>query len=208
MKLWGEWMFLVMTSASSRFRNSSTKDLSQFAAEAIAFNRQLSLHDEQQEDAEAIVCSMRLSPPSNSRLARRRAKSSALRSTDFAPACDDLEMPAWIPLWSFPDWFPPLTSLFIWFFYLNGLLFSIYSQRLLIVLIMDLIRLSFKQGRLAFCFKTYWALQIYLWLMRQNAKPIFIKAIYSKVHIITKAAFQRCRTAVQLFLSWCNIILF
>ncbi|XP_037530671.1 MAP kinase-interacting serine/threonine-protein kinase 1 [Nematolebias whitei] len=75
-------------------RNSSTKDLSQFAAEAIAFNRQLSLHDEQQEDAEAIVCSMRLSPPSNSRLARRRAKSSALRSTDFAPACDDLEIPA------------------------------------------------------------------------------------------------------------------
>ncbi|KAF6719177.1 MAP kinase-interacting serine/threonine-protein kinase 1 [Oryzias melastigma] len=31
-------------------RNSSTKDLSQFAAEAIAFNRQLSQHDEQQED--------------------------------------------------------------------------------------------------------------------------------------------------------------
>ncbi|KAK7888915.1 hypothetical protein WMY93_024475 [Mugilogobius chulae] len=58
-------------------RNSSTKDLSQFAADAIAFNRQLSQHDEQQ-DVEAIVCSMRLSPPSNSRLARRRAQSSAL----------------------------------------------------------------------------------------------------------------------------------
>lgn len=71
-------------------RNSSTKDLTQFAAEAIAFNRQLSQHDEQQEDEGAIVCSMRLSPPSNSRLARRRAQSSALRTQDFAPASDDL----------------------------------------------------------------------------------------------------------------------
>uniref|UniRef100_A0A1A8BPL0 non-specific serine/threonine protein kinase n=1 Tax=Nothobranchius kadleci TaxID=1051664 RepID=A0A1A8BPL0_NOTKA len=71
-------------------RNSSTKDLSQFAADAIAFNRQLSQHDEHQEDVGAIVCSMRLSPPSNSRLARRRAQSSALRSSDFAPASDDL----------------------------------------------------------------------------------------------------------------------
>ncbi|XP_031174243.1 MAP kinase-interacting serine/threonine-protein kinase 1 isoform X1 [Sander lucioperca] len=71
-------------------RNSSTKDLTQFAAEAIAFNRQLSQHDEQQEDVGGIVCSMRLSPPSNSRLARRRAQSNALRTTDFAPASDDL----------------------------------------------------------------------------------------------------------------------
>uniref|UniRef100_A0A671V8C1 non-specific serine/threonine protein kinase n=1 Tax=Sparus aurata TaxID=8175 RepID=A0A671V8C1_SPAAU len=71
-------------------RNSSTKDLTQFAAEAIAFNRQLSQHDEQQEDVGAIVCSMRLSPPSNSRLARRRAQSNALRTGDFAPASDDL----------------------------------------------------------------------------------------------------------------------
>lgn len=71
-------------------RNSSTKDLTQFAAEAIAFNRQLSQHDEQQEDVGAIVCSMRLSPPSNSRLARRRAQSNALRTRDFAPASDDL----------------------------------------------------------------------------------------------------------------------
>uniref|UniRef100_A0A8C5FYL3 non-specific serine/threonine protein kinase n=1 Tax=Gouania willdenowi TaxID=441366 RepID=A0A8C5FYL3_GOUWI len=71
-------------------RNSSTKDLSQFAAEAIAFNRQLSQHDEeQQESREATVCSMRLSPPSNSRLARRRAQSNALRAEDFAPASDD-----------------------------------------------------------------------------------------------------------------------
>eukprot|EP00064_Thunnus_orientalis_P018889 superscaffoldBa00004506_g18997 len=71
-------------------RNSSTKDLTQFAAEAIAFNRQLSQHDEQQGDVGAIVCSMRLSPPSNSRLARRRAQSNALRTRDFAPASDDL----------------------------------------------------------------------------------------------------------------------
>uniref|UniRef100_A0A3Q2GA78 non-specific serine/threonine protein kinase n=1 Tax=Cyprinodon variegatus TaxID=28743 RepID=A0A3Q2GA78_CYPVA len=71
-------------------RNSSTKDLTQFAAEAIAFNRQLSQHDEQQEDSGAIVCSMRLSPPSKSRLARRRAQSNAMRSGDFAPGSDDL----------------------------------------------------------------------------------------------------------------------
>ncbi|MEQ2205401.1 hypothetical protein XENOCAPTIV_026885 [Xenoophorus captivus] len=70
--------------------NSSTKDLTQFAAEAIAFNRQLSQHDEQQEDSGAIVCSMRLSPPSNSRLARRRAESNAMRSGDFSPVSDDL----------------------------------------------------------------------------------------------------------------------
>ncbi|XP_076880830.1 MAP kinase-interacting serine/threonine-protein kinase 1 [Brachyhypopomus gauderio] len=63
-------------------RNCSTKDLTQFAAEAMAFNRQLSQQDEeQQEDCATIVCSMRLSPPSNSRLARRRAQSLALRST-------------------------------------------------------------------------------------------------------------------------------
>ncbi|XP_043984659.1 MAP kinase-interacting serine/threonine-protein kinase 1 [Gambusia affinis] len=71
-------------------RNSSTKDLTQFAAEAIAFNRQLSQHDEQQEDSASIVCSMRLSPPSKSRLARRRAQSNALRSGDFSPVSDDL----------------------------------------------------------------------------------------------------------------------
>lgn len=71
-------------------RNSSTKDLTQFAAEAIAFNRQLSQHDEQQEDAGAVVCTMRLSPPSNSRLARRRAQSSAQRMQEFAPSPDDL----------------------------------------------------------------------------------------------------------------------
>ncbi|KAJ8276963.1 hypothetical protein GJAV_G00069860 [Gymnothorax javanicus] len=67
-------------------RNSSTKDLTQFAADAIAFNRQLSQHDEERDDMSTIVCSMRLSPPSNSRLARRRAQSLALRdgpSGDF-----------------------------------------------------------------------------------------------------------------------------
>lgn len=71
-------------------RNSSTKDLTQFAAEAIAFNRQLSQHDEQQGDVGAIVCTMRLSPPSNSRLARRRAQSNAQRIGEFAPSPDDL----------------------------------------------------------------------------------------------------------------------
>uniref|UniRef100_A0A8C8HTL5 non-specific serine/threonine protein kinase n=1 Tax=Oncorhynchus tshawytscha TaxID=74940 RepID=A0A8C8HTL5_ONCTS len=66
-------------------------DLTQFAADAIAFNRQLSQHDEEQEEVvTTIVTSMRLSPPSNSRLARRRAQSNAQRTTqDFLPADDD-----------------------------------------------------------------------------------------------------------------------
>ncbi|XP_059385155.1 MAP kinase-interacting serine/threonine-protein kinase 1 isoform X1 [Carassius carassius] len=63
-------------------RNCSTKDLTQFAADAIAFNRQLSQKEEEQEDFGAVVCSMRLSPPSNSRLARRRAQSQALRASN------------------------------------------------------------------------------------------------------------------------------
>ncbi|OCT84968.1 hypothetical protein XELAEV_18023129mg [Xenopus laevis] len=51
-------------------RNSSTKDLTIFAAEAIALNRQLSQHDndlnEEHENESFIhaVCSIRLSPPS------------------------------------------------------------------------------------------------------------------------------------------------
>ncbi|XP_051867577.1 MAP kinase-interacting serine/threonine-protein kinase 1-like isoform X2 [Pristis pectinata] len=65
-------------------RNNSTKDLTHFAAEAIAFNRQLSQQDEEmQGEQEAIiktVCSMRLSPPSSSRLAKRRAKTQAAKS--------------------------------------------------------------------------------------------------------------------------------
>ncbi|CAL8253491.1 unnamed protein product [Merluccius merluccius] len=76
-------------------RNSSTKDLTQFTADAIAFNRQLSQQDEEQEDTEAVVvvanvvsCSMRLSPPSNSRLARRRAQSNAVRAADFLPSAE------------------------------------------------------------------------------------------------------------------------
>lgn len=64
-------------------RNCSTKDLTQFAAEAIAFNRQLSQQEEEQEDFGIVVCSMRLSPPSNSRLARRRAQSQALRTNTW-----------------------------------------------------------------------------------------------------------------------------
>ena len=70
-------------------RNSSTKDLTQFAADAIAFNRQLSQHEEEREDASAVVCSMKLSPPSNSRLARRRAQTNALRAQDFLPTTEE-----------------------------------------------------------------------------------------------------------------------
>ncbi|XP_069088837.1 MAP kinase-interacting serine/threonine-protein kinase 1 [Pleurodeles waltl] len=68
-------------------RNSSTKDLTIFAAEAIAFKRQLSQHDcelsEQQDSVVQAVCSMKLSPPSKSRLAKRRAKAQASKSSDF-----------------------------------------------------------------------------------------------------------------------------
>ncbi|KAL2089945.1 hypothetical protein ACEWY4_014633 [Coilia grayii] len=73
-------------------RNSSTKDLTQFAADAIAFNRQLSQHEEEEEeceDASVVVCSMKLSPPSNSRLARRRAQSNALRARGFLPMAEE-----------------------------------------------------------------------------------------------------------------------
>lgn len=62
-------------------RNSSTKDLTIFAAEAVALNRQLSQHDsdlnEEHESFIHTVCSMRLSPPSKSRLAKRRAQAHA-----------------------------------------------------------------------------------------------------------------------------------
>ncbi|MEE6495412.1 hypothetical protein FKM82_002039 [Ascaphus truei] len=62
-------------------RNSSTKDLTLFAAEAIALNRQLSQRDsdliEERETIIHAICSMRLSPPSKSRLAKRRAQTQA-----------------------------------------------------------------------------------------------------------------------------------
>ncbi|XP_028640728.1 MAP kinase-interacting serine/threonine-protein kinase 1 isoform X2 [Grammomys surdaster] len=71
-------------------RNSSTMDLTLFAAEAIALNRQLSQHEENElaEEQEALtegLCSMKLSPPSKSRLARRRALAQAGRSQDVNP---------------------------------------------------------------------------------------------------------------------------
>uniref|UniRef100_A0A8C8ZRZ0 Protein kinase domain-containing protein n=1 Tax=Prolemur simus TaxID=1328070 RepID=A0A8C8ZRZ0_PROSS len=71
-------------------RNSSTMDLTLFAAEAIALNRQLSQHEENElaEEPEALaegLCSVKLSPPSKSRLARRRALAQAGRSADEGP---------------------------------------------------------------------------------------------------------------------------
>ncbi|XP_057246523.1 MAP kinase-interacting serine/threonine-protein kinase 1 isoform X3 [Malurus melanocephalus] len=71
-------------------RNSSTKDLTLFAAEAIALNRQLSQHESElsaeEESAAHAMCSMKLSPPSKSRLAKRRAMAQATKTTDFQPA--------------------------------------------------------------------------------------------------------------------------
>ncbi|XP_077306853.1 MAP kinase-interacting serine/threonine-protein kinase 1 [Lithobates pipiens] len=73
-------------------RNSSTKELTLFAAEAIAVNRQLSQHDSDLSDENESfiqkICSMRLSPPSKSRLAKRRAQ--ALASKGSAPVSSPL----------------------------------------------------------------------------------------------------------------------
>uniref|UniRef100_A0A8V0ZW35 non-specific serine/threonine protein kinase n=1 Tax=Gallus gallus TaxID=9031 RepID=A0A8V0ZW35_CHICK len=70
-------------------RNSSTKDLTLFAAEAIALNRQLSQHENElsaeQESVARAVCSMKLSPPCKSRLAKRRAMTHATKNSDFQP---------------------------------------------------------------------------------------------------------------------------
>ncbi|XP_030888390.1 MAP kinase-interacting serine/threonine-protein kinase 1 isoform X2 [Leptonychotes weddellii] len=71
-------------------RNSSTMDLTLFAAEAIALNRQLSQREEDElaEESESLVeglCSVRLSPPCKSRLARRRALAQAVRRGDPEP---------------------------------------------------------------------------------------------------------------------------
>lgn len=68
-------------------RNSSTKDLTFFAGKAFAMNRQLAeqddLEEQQQQDSPQVVTigasSMRLSPPSNSKLAKRRQRSSMLK---------------------------------------------------------------------------------------------------------------------------------
>uniref|UniRef100_A0A8C1CLZ5 non-specific serine/threonine protein kinase n=1 Tax=Cyprinus carpio carpio TaxID=630221 RepID=A0A8C1CLZ5_CYPCA len=65
-------------------RNSSTKDLTFFAGKAVAMNRQLAeqddLEEQQLQDSPQVVTagatSMRLSPPSNSKLAKRRQRSS------------------------------------------------------------------------------------------------------------------------------------
>ncbi|MBN3301890.1 MKNK2 kinase, partial [Amia calva] len=66
-------------------RNSSAKDLTFFAAEAVAVNRQLAQREESDTDDQpphvvtATSCSMRLSPPSQSRLAKRRQRNSLLK---------------------------------------------------------------------------------------------------------------------------------
>ncbi|NWS61488.1 MKNK2 kinase, partial [Chunga burmeisteri] len=71
-------------------RNSSAKELTSFAAEAIAVNRQLTRRDEDEEEeaeeeARPIIIkatsrAMQLSPPSESKLAKRRQKSSLAKT--------------------------------------------------------------------------------------------------------------------------------
>ncbi|MBN3281974.1 MKNK2 kinase, partial [Polyodon spathula] len=63
-------------------RNSSAKDLTFFTAEAMAVNRQLAQHQEEEEQTILITatsCSMRLSPPSQSKLAMKRQRASLLK---------------------------------------------------------------------------------------------------------------------------------
>uniref|UniRef100_A0AAR2IZ88 non-specific serine/threonine protein kinase n=1 Tax=Pygocentrus nattereri TaxID=42514 RepID=A0AAR2IZ88_PYGNA len=76
-------------------RNSSAKDLTFFAGQAVAVNRQLAQQDDleeqqKEEDAPQVVtvgaCSMRLSPPSTSKLAKRRQRSSLLKGAPVSAA--------------------------------------------------------------------------------------------------------------------------
>ncbi|XP_077079120.1 MAP kinase-interacting serine/threonine-protein kinase 2b isoform X1 [Siphateles boraxobius] len=68
-------------------RNSCAKNLTFFAGKAVAMNRQLAeqddLKEQQQQDPLQVITatgtSMRLSPPSNSKLAKRRQRSSLLK---------------------------------------------------------------------------------------------------------------------------------
>uniref|UniRef100_A0A8V1AB15 MAPK interacting serine/threonine kinase 2 n=1 Tax=Gallus gallus TaxID=9031 RepID=A0A8V1AB15_CHICK len=68
-------------------RNSSAKELTSFAAEAMAVNRQLTQRDEDEEEEEerpiiikAASRAVQLSPPSESQLAQRRQRSSAAKA--------------------------------------------------------------------------------------------------------------------------------
>uniref|UniRef100_A0A673HX64 non-specific serine/threonine protein kinase n=1 Tax=Sinocyclocheilus rhinocerous TaxID=307959 RepID=A0A673HX64_9TELE len=71
-------------------RNSSTRDLTFFAGKAVAMNRQLAEQDDLEEqelqDSPQVVTagatSMRLSPPSNSKLAKRRQRMHAGKRPD------------------------------------------------------------------------------------------------------------------------------
>lgn len=67
-------------------RNSSAKELTSFAAEAMAVNRQLTQRDEDEEEEERPIIikaasrAVQLSPPSESQLAQRRQRSSAAKA--------------------------------------------------------------------------------------------------------------------------------
>ncbi|XP_043909916.1 MAP kinase-interacting serine/threonine-protein kinase 2 [Protopterus annectens] len=67
-------------------RNSSAKDLTCFAAEAIAVNRQLMQQEEENRPIviKATSFSMQLSPPSESKLAKRRQRTSMTKSAATA----------------------------------------------------------------------------------------------------------------------------
>ncbi|XP_076860393.1 MAP kinase-interacting serine/threonine-protein kinase 2b isoform X2 [Brachyhypopomus gauderio] len=75
-------------------RNSSAKDLTLFSGQAAAVNRRLAqqddLEEQWQEEAPPVVTagtrSVRLSPPSNSRLAKRRQRHSGLKGAPVSAA--------------------------------------------------------------------------------------------------------------------------
>lgn len=96
------WLYVILFTT---YRNSSTKELTLFAAEAIALNRQLSQHEnhlsEEEESIAQAVCSMKLSPPSKSRLAKRRAMSQATKNTEFQP---DTPAALWYSFSSHQHW--------------------------------------------------------------------------------------------------------
>uniref|UniRef100_A0A8C4R696 MAPK interacting serine/threonine kinase 1 n=1 Tax=Eptatretus burgeri TaxID=7764 RepID=A0A8C4R696_EPTBU len=61
-------------------QNTSAKDLTNFASEALAMTRRLEQEEADAESSPPQFCPFSLSPPSQSRLARRRASSTSKRS--------------------------------------------------------------------------------------------------------------------------------
>lgn len=70
----------ILTTPQLLLRNTSAKDLTNFASEALAMTRRLEQEEADAESSPPQFCPFSLSPPSQSRLARRRASSTSKRS--------------------------------------------------------------------------------------------------------------------------------